>query len=315
MNRILEVCKLSVSFISGNEVVQAVNNVSFDISQGEVFALVGETGCGKSVIAHAVTGLLPDNTVISGEVNYKGQDLLELSQQDLIALRGQEIGIILQNPSRALNPLYTIGHQIREPVLVHTMKTKDRASRMVTATLRKMGFFDPESEAHRYPFESSGGMNQRFVIATSTILSPDLLIADEPTTGLDHSCIADVIKEFERIKKEEHCAMILITHDLTLARTLADRIGVMYSGEIVEMGECKAVFSDTLHPYTRGLIGGLPENGCTPIPGISPPMSRRFSGCRFHPRCTERMPICGQVHPRLEVNGDRFVRCHLCHSH
>ncbi|MCP1714480.1 peptide/nickel transport system ATP-binding protein [Methanocalculus alkaliphilus] len=313
MSRILSIQNLSVSFVSGEETVRAVTDVSFDLFEDEVLTLVGETGCGKSIIAHAISGLLPPDAVVSGEIQYKEKDLQSIPEEERVLLRGCEIGIVLQNPSRALNPLYTIGHQIRETILRHTKKSKEESDGMVAGALRRMGFSHPDIEMKRYPFESSGGMNQRFVIASSTILSPDLLIADEPTTGLDRSRIQDVIIEFERIMKEEEIAIILITHDLAVARRLADRVGIMYAGEVVEMGDAESIFEEPFHPYTKGLFGSLPENGCVPIPGVSPPMSRPIPGCRFHPRCSKRMEICEREHPEPGMIGDRFVRCHLCH--
>ncbi|MBR1369567.1 hypothetical protein RJ53_08730 [Methanocalculus chunghsingensis] len=314
MSRLLDIKNLSVSFVSGEETVRAVTDVSFDLCEDEVLTLVGETGCGKSIIAHAISGLLPPEALVSGEIRYKEKDLQSIPEEERVLLRGCEIGIVLQNPSRALNPLYTIGHQIRETILRHTEKSKEESNRMVAGALRRMGFSDPGIEMKRYPFESSGGMNQRFVIASSTILSPDLLIADEPTTGLDRSRIQDVITEFERIMEEEEMAIILITHDLAVARRLADRIGIMYAGEVVEMGDANRIFEEPYHPYTKGLFGSLPENGCVPIPGVSPPMSRIVSGCRFHPRCGKRTAVCERDHPQLGMIDDRYVRCHLCHS-
>lgn len=312
--KLLDVQNLSVSFISGEETVRAVTDVSFDLSLNEVLTLVGETGCGKSIIAHAISGLLPPDAVVTGRILYKDMDLPGMPETKRVLLRGCEIGIVLQNPSRALNPLYTVGHQIRETILRHTDTGNEESDGMVAAALRRMGFQDPFAEMKRYPFESSGGMNQRFVIAASTILSPDLLIADEPTTGLDRSRIRGVITEFERIMKEKEISIILITHDLSVARNLADRVGIMYAGEIIEMGDADQIFKEPHHPYTVGLLGSLPERGCIPIPGISPPMSRAILGCRFHPRCTRRMEECEREHPALVQNGERYVRCHLCRS-
>jgi len=312
MNMVLEVSNLSVLF-HGSELTHAVHEVSFGIEKGEVLALVGETGCGKSVIAHAIMSLLPSEAEVRGEIMFRSRDLLRLSEKELSAIRGRELAIVFQNPSLALNPVHTIGRQVAEPFAVHRIMGRKEASGRAARALERMGFSSSEDYMGMYPSQCSGGMNQRFVIAASTILNPPLVIADEPTKGLDSSLVDGVCNELQRLVHENNTSLLLITHDLAVARRLSDRIAVMYSGEIIEMADTEAFFENPLHPYSRGLLMSLPENGFVPIPGTSPSPVSPPPGCRFQPRCTEGNRECAERHPDLLFTRDHYVRCFFCH--
>lgn len=307
---LLEVRDLEVSF-QGIETVTVLSGVSFSIKESETLAFVGETGCGKSVVAHAIMSLLPPESRVKGNIEFRGKKLLGMNEKEMAKIRGKEIAIIFQNPSLALNPIYSIGHQLAEPLLVHLKEKKKIALSRAASALKRMGFANFSECMNYYPSWCSGGMNQRFLIAASTILNPCLLIADEPSKGLDKKCIAELEAELKNLKMERKAAMLLISHDLGFVQRLADRIAVMYAGEIVEFANPSSLFENPLHPYTRGLLNSLPEKGFIPIPGFSPPLNSLPSGCRFHPRCPLREKRCIQVHPDIKETGQRAVRCFL----
>jgi peptide/nickel transport system ATP-binding protein len=309
-SRLLEVKDLKVSF-QGIKTVNALSGISFSIGESETLALVGETGCGKSVAAHAIMRLLPPESRVNGIVEFRGKNLLELSEKEMIEIRGKEIGIIFQSPSLALNPVYSIGHQLAEPLRIHRKEKKEKALSRAAGALKNMGFANAIEYIRYYPSWCSGGMNQRFLIAASTMLDPPLLIADEPGKGLDRKCISELEAELKKLKVEKKTALLLISHDLGFVKRLADRVAVMYAGEIVEIADSSSVFENPLHPYSRGLLNSLPEKGFIPIPGFSPPLSSPPSGCRFHPRCPLREKICIESHPDLIETDGRDVRCFL----
>ncbi len=319
MNTLLEVKDLNVSFQGNeNETVNAVSGLSLFIREKETLALVGETGCGKSVIAHAVMRLLPPESRVMGTIEFGGKNLLELSEKEMARLRGKEISIIFQNPSLALNPVYSIRHQLSEPLRIHGKKMKNQVKKKeknalskVVKALEAVGFSDPHECMRYYPSWCSGGMNQRFLIAASNMLDPVLLIADEPSKGLDRSRVAELENELKGLKERSGTSMLLISHDLSFVRRLADRIAVMYAGEIVELAEPEQFFEKPFHPYALGLLKSLPENGFIPIPGSSPSLSRLPEGCRFHPRCSFKEKRCMQEHPKLKESKGRAVRCFL----
>lgn len=319
MNTLLEVKDLNVSFQGNeNETVNAVSGLSLFIREKETLALVGETGCGKSVIAHAVMRLLPPESRIMGTIEFGGKNLLELSEKEMAKLRGKEISIIFQNPSLALNPVYSIRHQLSEPLRIHGKKMKKQVKKKeknafskVVKALEAVGFSDPHECMRYYPSWCSGGMNQRFLIAASNMLDPVLLIADEPSKGLDRSRVAELENELKGLKERSGTSMLLISHDLSFVRRLADRIAVMYAGEIVELAEPEQFFEKPFHPYALGLLKSLPENGFIPIPGSSPSLSNLSEGCRFHPRCPFKEKRCMQKHPELKESNGRAVRCFL----
>ncbi|WP_440945838.1 ABC transporter ATP-binding protein [Methanosarcina sp. T3] len=310
VDTLLEVRDLEVSF-KGVKTVTALSGISFSIEKSETLALVGETGCGKSVVAHAIMRLLPPESRIKGTVDFGGRSILELSEKEIAKIREEEIAIIFQNPSLALNPVYSIGHQLAEPLRVHRKEKKKEAFLKVTKALKNAGFANTAEYIRYYPGWCSGGMNQRFLIAASTILNPALLIADEPSKGLDRKCVTELETELTKLKREKKTALLLISHDLGFVRRLADRIAVMYAGEIVEISDPSSLFESPLHPYTRGLLNSLPEKGFVPIPGFSPSLSSPPAGCKFHPRCPLRGKKCGENHPELKETGKRAVRCFL----
>lgn len=350
MNTLLEVKDLIVSFHGNenenknenknknknknkNETVTAVSCLSFSIGEKETLALVGETGCGKSVVAHAIMRLLPPESRVKGTIEFRGENLLEMSEKEMAKLRGEEISIVFQNPSLALNPVYSIGHQLAEPFRIHEKEKKrveeerkeekrkekgkkkekkNNAFSKVAGALKRVGFSNPHEYMGYYPSWCSGGMNQRFLIAASTMLDPALLIADEPSKGLDRDRVSELENELKSLKEKNENALLLISHDLGFVRRLADRVAVMYAGEIIEIAGPSSLFESPHHPYTRGLLNSLPENGFVPIPGSSPSLSRPPAGCRFHPRCPIKEKRCMQEHPELKESNGRAVRCFLC---
>jgi peptide/nickel transport system ATP-binding protein len=318
---LLQIDGLSVSFETTVGRVKAAEDVCFELQAGETLALVGETGCGKSVVASAIMQLLPNNAAVQGRALFAGKDLLALGEREMARIRGSEIAIVFQNPSLALNPIMRVGEQIAEPLQVHKGISRSRSLQMAEDMLRCLGLAKRET-ARMYPFQFSGGMNQRVMIATSMILSPRIIIADEPSKGLDGMLAGEVMAEMTRIKDQMGASLLLITHDLLLARDVSDRTAVMYCGEIVEIGKSREIFSKPLHPYTIALLGCLPERGFQSIPGSSPSMIEPPIGCKFHTRCPHmqekcrRKPKMIKVEGRGEVSGTnegtgREVRCWL----
>lgn len=307
----LHVKKLSVSFPSASGTVKAVDDVSFDHVGGETLALLGETGCGKSVIAHSIMGLLPPYAETEGKIIFMDTDLLNASESLLDTLRGEYMSIIFQNPSSSLNPIRTIGSQIIEPLIVHRGMKKKHAYSKAEELLTQLGFADVENHMRAYPFQFSGGMNQRVLIAASMVLSPRVLIADEPTKGLDRPLQAEVMRELLEVKAHNGSSLLLITHDFDLARKVADRIAIMYGGRIVEIAGTVDFFSTQLHPYSRALIMSLPGNGFNPVPGESMDMTGPPEGCGFHPRCPDMLDRCSEETPPMVSADGREVRCFL----
>ena len=307
----LHLRNLSVRFATDGAPVTAVDDVSLDHLGGETLALMGETGCGKSVIAHAVMRLLPANASVGGSIEFEGLDLLSADERTLNGIRGRKLAIVFQNPSLALNPIRTVGAQIAEPLLLHGALEKKAALPLVQRLLSQLGFTKEERNLDAYPFQFSGGMNQRVLIAASMVLNPTLIIADEPTKGLDYELRGEVMRELSEIQHMHSTSLLIITHDFHLSKMMADRLAIMYAGEIVELAPRAEFFREALHPYSRALLGSLPENGFRPIPGRPIAMSDHPAGCKFHPRCRERLPRCAEVRPpRIELE-DREVRCHL----
>lgn len=307
---ILSVEGLSVWFETPLGLVQAADDVTFDLLYGETLALVGETGCGKSVVASSIMRLLPRNAVVEGRVIYSGMDLLCLEEKEISRIRGREISMIFQNPSLALNPIIPVADQIAEPPLVHRVLHRRQAMEAASLVMRRLGL---GGLAERYPFQFSGGMNQRAMIASSLILSPRVIIADEPSKGLDESLSSEVVGEISREKQLHGSSLLLITHDISLARRLGDRIAVMYCGQVLEIGGCREVLEEPRHPYTAALLECLPERGFRPIPGSSPSMISPPAGCRYRPRCPVRGRECAERPVLVGLGGEgdsrRMVRC------
>ncbi|MEM2097971.1 MAG: ABC transporter ATP-binding protein [Methanothrix sp.] len=306
---LLKVRELSVKFDTPAGSVKAASGISIMLEEHETVAIVGETGCGKSVVANAILRLLPENARVTGSVIYRGMDLLKLSEREISRIRGREISIIFQNPSAALNPVHRILYQVSEPLRVHLNIPKRRAMNDAERLLRALGL---NGAGGMYPFQLSGGMNQRAMIACSSILRPRVLIADEPTKGLDQSMVNAALELIGSVRDESGASLIIITHDLDVALSSSDRIAVMYCGEIVEMGRTEDVLHNPWHPYTKALCDSMPERGFRPIPGNTPSMIDPPKGCRFHPRCQQRMSICSRDRPSLTTSCGRSVRCWRC---
>ena len=312
---LLAVRDLSVSIGSASP----VDGVSFDIAAGETFALLGESGCGKSMTALALMRLLPTAARISGgSVRFAGNDLCTLSEAAMRAVRGGKVGMIFQEPGSSLNPVMTIGAQIAEALSLHTgLHTRATASERVVELLAAVGIPDPQRRASEYPFQMSGGMKQRAMIAMALAGEPELLIADEPTTALDVTIQAQVLDLLDGLRRQRRMAMLLISHDLGVVAQMADHVGVMYAGQLVEVAPRAAFFAAPGHPYTRRLFAALPDAASRQrrlltIPGSVPPLGTQHAGCRFVERCGEALPVCRLTAPpwREPVPG-HTVRCHL----
>lgn len=317
---ILEIENLKTSFRSDEGIVQAVRGISFSVEQGEAIGIVGESGCGKSVSMLSVMGLLPATASVSAEeILFDGDDLLQKSKKEMRKLQGSRIGMIFQDPMTSLNPVFTIGNQIMEPLKIHRGLKGDAAKKEAIAILDSVGIPDPEKRLSQYPFEFSGGMRQRVMIAIAMSCNPALLIADEPTTALDVTIQAQILDLMQEIKEKSNTSIILITHDLGVIAGMCSRVLVMYGGLIVEEALVDDLFYHTAHPYTRGLIRSLPDgdgNGekLIPIPGMPPDLLSPPQGCPFAARCKEAMQVCTQYMPELEnISATHKAACWLNH--
>lgn len=304
----IEMKDVVVHFRVSGGMVRAVDHISYTFEKGHITGLIGESGCGKSVMGAAILGLNPGYAQVSGSILYNGMDLLQLSQREMRALRGREIGLIPQNPADSLNPARRILGQITEAAALTGMP---RAKQRETALelLHKFGFSESElgQVSKAYPFELSGGMQQRVAVAMGVASCPGWVLADEPSKGLDMALREQMYDTLRRIRDGHTDSMIIITHDLVLARTLCDTVAVMYSGQIVEQGQ--NVLENPKHPYTRGILQSLPENGFQPMKGIAPAPGDRFTGCKFAPRCPCAGLECTRAMPELYPAGTGKVRC------
>ncbi len=308
---LLVIENLKVTFQTPPEQVRAVDGVTLELKQAETLALVGETGCGKSTIALSILRLLPENADVRGKIIYRNNDLLLLPEKELAQLRGKDISLVMQNPALALNPVYSIGHQMTEPLIVHRRLKKPKAIQTAKNLLEKLHFKGPSNAIRAYPFEMSGGMKQRVLIGISVVLSPKIIIADEPTKGLDDRLREMVLKELRLVREMNRSSMIFISHDLNAAREISDRIAVMYAGEILESAATQEFFKEPLHPYSQALLESLPERGFKPIPGVSPSMIQPPRGCKFHPRCPDKKEMCSKQRPDFKRTKNRDVKCVL----
>ncbi|MEA2023805.1 MAG: ABC transporter ATP-binding protein [Actinomycetota bacterium] len=320
--RLLEIRGLKTHFDTREGVVKAVDEVSLRVDRGEVLGLVGESGCGKSVTSLSIMGLIPHpGEVVAGEILFDGQDIVTMSEDELRRLRGEHISMIFQQPGSALNPVQRAGVQIKEVYKLHRDWSKDIEQEKAIGMLSEVGIPDPESRAKAYPFELSGGMGQRVMIAMALACEPELLIADEPTTALDVTIQAQILDLIRDLQKSSATAVLLITHDLGVVAEMADRVAVMYAGEIVEQTDVRTIFKNPLHPYTKGLIGSIPVLGAPvdtleTIPGIVPSLIDLPPGCRFADRCAARvennLDVCLEREPELiELKPGHEVRCWL----
>jgi peptide/nickel transport system ATP-binding protein len=317
---LLEVRDLKTHFRTDDGIVKAVDGVSFSIEKGKTLGIVGESGSGKSVTCLTIMGLNPKrNTISSGEAIFNGQNLLTMSSSDLREIRGNDIAMIFQDPMTSLNPVHRIGHQLVEAIQLHRDVSKKQARARALELLKAVGIPRAERRIDDYPHQFSGGMRQRVMIAMALVNDPDLLIADEPTTALDVTTQAQILKLMTTLQQEFDSAIIMITHDLGVIAEIADDVVVMYAARVAEQGTVDALFTRPQHPYTWGLLGSLPRldtdvDRLVQIQGQPPSLLNPPRGCRFHPRCPYVMGICKTEEPLLEpVDGDRThtQACHL----
>jgi oligopeptide/dipeptide ABC transporter ATP-binding protein len=316
-NPILEVRSLSTHFFTEDGVVRAVENVSFEIYPGEILSVVGESGCGKSVTGLSILRLIPTppGRIVSGEIFFEGKELLRLGEKEMERVRGNEISMIFQEPMTSLNPVFTIGDQIVEALILHQGLDKIEARGRAIEMLDRVKIPSPEVRIDAYPHQLSGGMRQRAMIAMALSCQPKLLIADEPTTALDVTIQDQILRILKEIQREMGMAVMLITHDLGVVAEIADRVAIMYGGRILESGPIEAIFAKMRHPYTKGLLDSIPQleerrKRLNAIPGQVPNPMDLPIGCKFHPRCNLKIEECKQEEPPLfQVNGDHFSRC------
>lgn len=315
---LIEVKNLVTEFTAKHGIIQAVNGVDFEIDQGEIVAVVGESGSGKSVTSLSIMGLLQENgRVAQGEILFKGEDLLKKSETEMRTIRGNQIGMIFQEPMTSLNPVYRVKDQIMESILTHKKMSKKEALERTVEILRIVGIPSPAERANDYPHQMSGGMRQRVMIAMALACEPELLIADEPTTALDVTIQAQILDLLNKMRKQFNMSVLLITHDLGVVSETADRAIVMYCGKVVESAEVQSLFAHPMHPYTLGLLNSIPkledenEGPLSVIRGMVPNPLNMPKGCAFSDRCDRCMDICKKQEPGLYTVGDHKVRCLL----
>ena len=316
---LLSIRNLSVQFFTYQGVVRALEGIDLMIQRGEILGLVGETGCGKSVLARSILRLVPDppGKIIQGEIRFKGEDILRVNGKRLREIRGNEISMIFQEPMSSLNPVFTIGNQMAEVVILHQRVKRDRARAICLEMLSQVKMPDPDRVLSKYPHELSGGMKQRAMIAMELSCRPALLIADEPTTALDVTVQGQVLTILDDLVRRIGASVLFISHDLGVIAQLCDRVSVMYAGRVVETAPVEALFARPRHPYTVGLLQAIPSmheerDSLMTIPGVVPRLIDPPPGCRFAPRCAKRFEPCDRVVPPLsEVEPGHAVACHL----
>ncbi|WP_248926728.1 ABC transporter ATP-binding protein [Paenibacillus hamazuiensis] len=315
---LLSVTDLKTCFYTDGGVVASVDGVSFSVQKGETVAIVGESGCGKSVTSLSILGLLGDSgKVVQGSIEFEGTDLLKLSKKDMRRMRGSDIAMIFQEPLTSLNPVFTVGYQIRETILIHEKIGKEAARQRVIELLRQVGIPHPERVYGSYPHSLSGGMRQRVMIAMAIACRPKLIIADEPTTALDVTIQAQILRILRSLKELNETTILLITHDLGVVAEVADRVMVMYAGQIVEQADVFTLFAAPKHPYTVGLLNSTPKihklsEELESIEGAVPSPLSMPGGCRFHPRCPQARDVCRKAAPETFAFAEREeVRCWL----
>ena len=314
---LLSVENLKVYFRSEDEVAKAVDGVSFDVRREETICLVGESGCGKTVTALSVMGLvpIPPGEIADGRVKFRDQNLLDLNDTEMQAIRGNQIAMVFQEPLTSLNPVFTIGDQIGEAISTHEELPESEVTRRSVQLLKDVGIASPAERLSDYPHQLSGGQRQRVMIAMALACSPDLIIADEPTTALDVTVQAQILRLLDAIQKQRSMSVLYITHDLGVVSKVADRVGVMYAGIIAEQGRRQDIFKNPKHPYTQALLASLPNREkrgqrLYSIPGTVPNPAYKPSGCPFHPRCQHAIDTCREQYPEMCDYGDgHHARC------
>ena len=319
MKALLEIKNLKTHFFTHEGTVKAVDGVSFKINQGETLGIVGESGSGKSVTALSVMRLIPHppGKIVGGEIYFEGKDLLKLDDKEIRKMRGKKISMIFQEPMTSLDPVFTIGHEIGEVIQLHQGLSNEEARKKSIEILKVVGMPDVEKRIDNYPHELSGGMRQRVMIAMALSCNPTLLIADEPTTALDVTIQAQILRLINDLKDKFGASVMLITHDLGVIAEMCDNVAVMYAGNIVEYTDVYTLFNNPLHPYTKGLSKSMPRMNVEAehldaIPGMVPNLLDLPSGCPFHPRCDLSFKKCVEEMPELiEIENSHLVRCHL----
>lgn len=313
MNSILEVKSLDISFRSASTSIKVVSNLNFEIKEAEVFGLVGESGCGKSLTALSIMGILPHNALAEGEIIFKGNNLLKLDNESMRRLRGRELSMIFQEPMTSLNPVLTIGYQIAEVITTHLGLSKKDAMANAVELLKAVKIPSPEIRTKEYPHQMSGGMRQRVMIAMAVACKPSLLIADEPTTALDVTIQAQILDLLENLRQQGNMAVLLITHDIGVIAENAERAAIMYAGRIMEVSRVPNILETPKHPYTIGLLESLPKTKGTPlkpIRGSVPRPDELPPGCKFSDRCPYMISDCQKEEPVLrEIIPGQFTRC------
>ncbi len=314
----MEVKSLRTHFSTEYGTIKAVDGVSFEIKPGEILGVAGESGCGKTVTGLSILRLIPSQSgrILGGEVIFKKRDLLSLREKEMQDLRGNEISMIFQEPMTYLNPVFTIGNQVSEVIYVHKNISKTEARDITIDILNKVGIADPAKRFKDYPHQFSGGMRQRVMIAMALICNPSLVIADEPTTALDVTIQAQILELLQALKEEFRMSLMLISHDLGIIATIADRVVIMYAGRIIEYGTAEEIFYQAMHPYTVGLLDSIPRSNKKrgkfhAIPGQVPNPLQLPKGCKFYPRCSRATSDCEGREPDVEkISGSHGVRCY-----
>jgi len=310
---LLKVRDLYISFRSTNNPTKVVSSLNFEIKEAKVFGLVGESGCGKSLTALSIMGILPHNAFAEGEINFKGNNLLKLDSESMRRLRGKELSMVFQEPMTSLNPVLTIGYQIAEVLTTHTGLSKKEAMANTVELLKAVKIPSPEIRIKEYPHQMSGGMRQRVMIAMAIACNPSLLIADEPTTALDVTIQAQILDLLRGLRQQRNMAMLLITHDLGVIAENAETAAIMYAGRLVEVSQVLNILETPKHPYTMGLLESLPKTKgipLKPIPGSVPRPDELPPGCKFSDRCQYMIPDCQKEEPALrEIIPGQFARC------
>jgi peptide/nickel transport system ATP-binding protein len=321
MSVLLDVKNLRVDLPTDNGMLHAVRGIDFQVGRGEMLCLVGESGCGKSMTSLALMGLLPRRAVRQAEhIRFDGIDLQTLSERRMTALRGQRMAMIFQEPMTSLNPSYTLGNQLCEALLQHRKVSRSAARDRAVYLLERAGISNASERLRQYPHQLSGGLRQRVMIAMALMCGPDLIIADEPTTALDVTIQAQILRLIRELQQEFGTAVVFITHDLGVVARIADRVAVMYAGEVVETAPVAELFAHPSHPYTQGLLNCIPVRGKTKpgshlaaIPGVVPSLVGEVAGCAFRNRCTLAQDVCAQTIPNIRARDGHFARCNAVH--
>ena len=317
---IVSIKNLDVVFATSAGPLQAIHSTNWHVAPGETFVILGESGAGKSVSVHAVSGLLPGTARISGSIEFKGEEILGADEDSLRKLRAEKVGVIFQDPLTSLDPCFKVGAQIAEIFQVHRGLTKEQAWEQTVNLLESVQIPDPKRRANQYPHQLSGGQRQRVMIAMAIALEPKLLIADEPTTALDASVQVAVLDLIQKLRDERGMAVVLITHNIGVAAAIADRIAIMYAGRIVETGTAKEVLQSPKHPYTQALLSSMPRIGSsdaerlTTISGTPPSLATIPAGCAFHTRCTRTIEVCKSKVPNLVTLQSGSYHAFACHN-